>query len=171
MVDITGKKLSAALSLLKRKDKETIFYLGSSSGYIAIGTARELDKIIDEISFQWEERYRNEYNRVMGSFLPMAENCIWDRFEDPVSYAEKIIRIGNQVKTKSNTFRRAIDTWTAFKPIRDRPVNEWYSRTSTSDPGITIIIPGTEIGPYWTKEEWDRDHSQKKRGKNGNKKN
>lgn len=166
MVDVTGKKLGAALSLLKRKDKETIFYLGSSSGYLVIGTAKEIDKVIDSISSSWGERYSAEYNRIMSAFLPLAEDAIWDRFEDPLQYADKLVEIGNKVKAKSKVFRRVIDLYKGFRPMRDRPIAKCYELTRA--PGIALIIPGSEIGPYWTKEEWDTAQEEEK---HGNKKN
>lgn len=150
MIDVTGKKLGAALSLLKRKDKKTVFYLGSSSGYLCIGTAREIDKEIDAISAKWEEKYSADYFRIINVFLPSEE----DHQQD----IEKI----KEIKTKTKVFMRIINLYEEFRPMRDRPITQCYE---LRDHGIALIIPGSEKGLYWTREEWE------KREKHGNKKN
>lgn len=172
-------KLREAIDALVESAPGEIVYIGSGSGWIYIGEINEsLQPFIDKQS--------EAYRKVISKLNDKASSTMkshWDRIHEIVEeirFIEKLMKdtddadltlkldkqirrlkasqqflenrildLTRQIKTRT----RDLGRWTDFS---DREVKTTYHNGIAEPPGAAIVFEGSEIGPYWTKDEFDR---------------
>lgn len=162
-------KLSDMISTM---EKDQILYIGSKTGYFFIGTAEEYEKGITELSRKYHEAAEvgeanaiYDFKKIFANMLKESETANPDGTNmDGMLDAAKAL--GN-ASERIRHYRDALSGWVDFQ---NRPVMDHYrkcwSDTGSGEtvPGYSIIVSGTESGPYWMKSEWEKDKKKKKIG-------
>ena len=151
MDKLKGKKLDFAISLMGEDD---ILHIGSSAGFIFIGTKEEYLKNVGGISAHWKKFYqdivKSREKSIMSTVAEITK--LKKDYKYRTALEDKLKRLKILYASKTG----AEDILKAFKPIQHRKVLDVYPRIQMD--GICIIVEGQEQGKYWDKSEWDRDH-------------
>lgn len=142
---------------IERMDDKTIIFIGSKTNFFFIGTKSEWYRDQEAIE-NWCSRFtkneavlaRESWEKTIYSGLPVRSN-----FANYDSWAKAAF---DAVTNLGNTQRRLINSKRALKdyrPVQDRQIVEEYDRiVPDEDPGRIFIINGSEVGLYWTREEY-----------------
>ena len=151
MDKLKGTKLDFAISLM---DADDILHIGSSTGFIFIGTKEEYYKNVGGISAHWKKFYQDivkiREKSIMSTVAEITK--LKKDYKYKTSLEDKI----NKLKILYASKTGAEDILKVFKPVQSRKVLDVYPRIQMD--GICIIVEGAEQGKYWDKSEWDRDH-------------
>ena len=160
MQTLIGKTLDEVLKIAE--NSEVTMYVGSASSYFCIGTAREVDSKIDEIS----DRYLRFFTKVyennkaeMESFPNQAKKLTSKKVDDLDVLADELSLLSEKIKATSKANRKAMKRLETFKPMRERLIRDAYVKEYES--GIALILNGVEVGKYWSKDEWDADNNER----------
>ena len=151
MDKLKGKKLDFAISLMGEDD---ILHIGSSTGFIFIGTKEEYHKNVGGISSHWKKFYQDIVKSREKSIMSTVAEIT--KLKKDYKYRPALEDKLNRLKILYASKTGAEDILKAFKPIQSRKVLDVYPRIQMD--GICIIVEGQEQGKYWDKSEWDRDH-------------
>ena len=148
---LKGKKLDFAISLMGEDD---ILHIGSSTGFIFIGTKEEYYKNVGGISAHWKKFYQDIIKSREKSIMSTVAEIT--KLKKDYKYRPALEDKLNRLKILYASKTSAEDILKVFKPIQTRKVLDVYPRIQMD--GICIIVEGAEQGKYWDKQEWDRDH-------------
>lgn len=151
MDKLKGKNLDFAISLMNEDD---ILHIGSSTGFIFIGTKEEYHKNVGGISSCWKKFYQDIVKSREKSIMSTVAEIT--KLKKDYRYRPALEDKLNRLKILYASKTGAEDILKAFKPIQHRKVLDVYPRIQMD--GICIIVEGAEQGKYWDKQEWDRDH-------------
>lgn len=151
MDKLKGKKLDFAISLM---DEDDILHIGSSTGFIFIGTKEEYHKNVGGISAHWKKFYQDIVKSREKSIMSTVTEIT--KLKKDYKYRTALEDKLSRLKILYASKMTAEDILKAFKPIQHRKVLDVYPRIQMD--GICIIVEGQEQGKYWDKQEWDRDH-------------
>lgn len=154
MDKLKGKKLDFAISLMGEDD---ILHIGSSTGFIFIGTKEEYYKNVGGIFSHWKKFYQDIVKRREKSIMSTVAEIT--KLKKDYKYRPALEDKLNRLKILYASKTGAEDILKAFKPIQHRKVLDVYPRIQMD--GICIIVEGQEQGKYWDKSEWDRDHKER----------
>lgn len=153
---MVGKTLDDVLHELG--DDNSILYIGSASSYFCIGTAKEVNSMIDTISDAYLKLFTNYYEKnkeEMEQFSKLIKQLSLANTDDLEACAEELATLSEKITTTSKATRKAMKRLETFKNMRERQIKDAYYKIS--DEGISIILTGVETGKYWTKDEWDAE--------------
>lgn len=151
MDKLKGTKLDFAISLMGEDD---ILNIGSSTGFIFIGTKEEYCKNVGGISAHWKKYYQDIVKSREKSIMSTVAEIT--KLKKDYKYRSALEDKLNRLKILYASKTGAEDILKVFKPIQSRKVLDVYPRIQMD--GICIIVEGQEQGKYWDKSEWDRDH-------------
>lgn len=165
-------RISVAMTLkqlIETVEDTRILYIGSKTNYFFIGTAKEYAERIRDLSAAYhnaaevgEANTIVDLRRYSASLAKATELAKTD--PDAI---ETMLEIANEIGNASKRnahYKKVLRDWVDFQ---NRPVLESYDKTwfeaaaGETEPGLAIIISGSESGPYWTKSEWDGDDTKK----------
>ena len=148
---LKGTTLDFTVSLMNDDD---ILHIGSSTGFIFIGTKEEYHKNVGGISSHWKKFYQDIVKSREKSIMSTVAEIT--KLKKDHKYRTAMEDKLNRLKILYASKTGAEDILKEFKPIQHRKVLDVYPRIQMD--GICIIVEGQEQGKYWDKSEWDRDH-------------
>ena len=137
-------------------DPNTLYSLGSNSGFFFIGTRSEWNRYIDALSRK-RLKYLRSHRTAAKRNAKRAQERLGQKpiklicgkdLEETIAYLNSVVKIGNR---RYIYFNRLVK---AFTPFRTREIKDIYSRTVKAD-GVNIIVDGLDIGNYWMREEFE----------------
>ena len=146
-----GRGFKSALKDLKDDD---IFCLGSKTNFFFIGTKSDWERDKPEIEQWCSEFTRADLDNAIEAWerrifcgLPKLEN--FSTREKWAKEAFDCVQTLNNLQKRLINCRRAVN---GYKPVERRMVVEEYDREL--DGAHVILLSGTEVGKYWTREEY-----------------
>lgn len=171
--EFIGKHLDFVLNYLHEMKPNTILYIGSQSAYFLIGTPEECLNLIDSVSEEYFEFFKNNATiakKRLSEILPKIKNiekAAVSGKNNLMEFAQKLNHLAVMEIQAVKDVSCAVKNVDLFTPMRGREIKDAYIKEV--DPGIAIIIDGYERGKYWFKSEWDNDERKvKQNAKNGN---
>ena len=148
-----GRILKNAIKELGEND---IFYLGSKTNFFFIGTKAEWERDQEEVE-QWCHEFtdnevinaRENWERTIFAGLP--DRSKYATYEKWAEDCEATISKLGRAQKRMIMARRAAK---AYRPVINRAVVEGYDRTVPGEPGKIFIVSGTEVGRYWSRDEY-----------------
>lgn len=135
---------------MKTADKDTDYFVGSTSNFFFIGNPEEYQKVIDQMSIDFVEAVKKQkkasesrLNRLIKHGEP---RCLADLEKYIERYYKEKSRLEKLVDIKKEYLK-------TFVPLRYREIKEVYEREIHND-GTVVIIEGSEWGKYWDKQEY-----------------
>lgn len=151
-----------------------IVSIGSAQAYFFIGTKAEYEATIDAVSDELLQNLRERRKEMFDtrdsfceSYDDLADTqpeCRWNQIPDEeykrIAKLAEALRISAKamphIKHRLPIVEQQI---TAFTPVRERAVLEFYPRLDL-DSGWCAIVEGSEHGKYWTLEEYRNRNNQ-----------
>lgn len=150
--EMIGYRLDDCIGMLD----DVVLHIGSDSCFVFVGNRETYKADIQGIS----KNLLKNAKRLLAKNLENMEKEIKNM--DPSGKVDMLRksarRIGSLYEWVEN-YRKYIQ-W--FSPMMDRKVVDIYPRLQGD--GIVIIVEGSEIGSFWTKEEYDKRHCHNKLG-------
>ena len=137
-------------------DPNTLYSVGSNSGFFFIGTRSEWNRYIDALSRK-RLKYLRSHRTAAKKNAKRAQERLDQKpiklicgknLEETIAYLNSVVEIGNR---EYLYFDRLIK---AFTPFRTREIKDIYSRMVKAD-GTNIIVSGLDTGNFWMREEFE----------------
>ena len=137
-------------------DPNTLYSVGSNSGFFFIGTRSEWNKHIDALSRKHLKCLRSHRTAAKKNAKRAQERLdqkpikliCGKNLEETIAYLNSVVETGNR---QYLYFDRLIK---AFTPFRTREIKDIYSRMVKAD-GTNIIVSGLDTGNFWMREEFE----------------
>ena len=137
-------------------DPNTLYSVGSNSGFFFIGTHSEWNRCIDALSRKRLKYLRSHRTSAKRNAKRAQERLdqkpikliCGKNLEETIAYLNSVVEIGNR---EYLYFDRLIK---AFTPFRTREIKDIYSRMAKAD-GTNIIVSGLDTGNFWMREEFE----------------
>ena len=137
-------------------DPNTLYSVGSNSGFFFIGTRSEWNRYIDALS-----RKRLKYLRSHRTAAKRNAKRAHERLDQkPIklicgkNLEETIAYLNSVVETANREYLYFDRLVKAFTPFRTREIKDIYSRMVKAD-GENIIVGGLDTGNFWMREEFE----------------
>lgn len=144
---LKGTTLDFTVSLMGEDD---ILHIGSSTGFIFIGTKGEYYKNVGDISSHWKKFYQDIVKSREKSIMSTVAEIT--KLKKDYKYRTALEDKLSRLKILYASKMTAEDILKEFKPIQHRKVLDVYPRIQMD--GICIIVEGAEQGKYWDREEY-----------------
>ena len=137
-------------------DPNTLYSVGSNSGFFFIGTRSEWNRYIDALSRKRLKYLRSHRTAAKRNTKRTQERLdqkpikliCGKNLEETIAYLNSVVETGNR---EYLYFDRLIK---AFTPFRTREIKDIYSRMVKAD-GTNIIVGGLDTGNFWMREEFE----------------
>lgn len=149
-------------------EDNVIYSVGSSTGFIFIGTKDEYNKLIKQINNRHFTylRYRlNSTKHTLEYKLTRKPNKpikvkVWEfgkKVEKEISVKEQVEEWKKEVANLKKIIANYEDRLKHFVDFPDRKIISYYSKIDSID-GKILIIEGKEEGAYWFRYEFQKDY-------------
>ena len=135
---------------------DVVLHIGSNSCFVFVGNRETYKADIQGISKNLLKNAKRLLAKNLETMEKEIKNMDPSGKEDMLRRSAR--RIGSLYEWVEN-YRKYIQ---GFSPLMDRKVIDIYPRLQGD--GIVIIVEGSEIGSFWTKEEYDKRHCHNKLG-------
>ena len=134
----------------------TLYSVGSNSGFFFIGKRSEWNRYIDALSRK-RLKYLRSHRTAAKRNAKRAQERLDQKpiklicgknLEETIAYLNSVVEVGNR---EYLYFDRLIK---AFTPFRTREIKDIYSRMVKAD-GTNIIVSGLDTGNFWMREEFE----------------
>lgn len=137
-------------------DPNTLYSVGSNSGFFFIGTRSEWNRYIDALSRKHLKYLRSHRTAAKRNAKRAQERLnqkpikliCGKNLEGTIAYLNSVVETSNR---RYIYFNRLVK---AFTPFRTREIKDIYSRMVKAD-GTNIIVDGLDTSDYWMREEFE----------------
>ena len=147
--------------LMATADENTLYHIGSNDGFFMVVYPREYREIVNDIN--------KSIVQDMANMLKKDIKVLSSKYQEFVTFSDEKItmlyRLNERTESTEKNKVRAYDSaaaninkWLEFVPIEEREVLEINKRVNG---GVAVILPGSEHGKYWDREEWERDYGNR----------
>lgn len=154
-IAVRGRTVAQMVEDIGSASPDTVFYIGSKSGFFFIGTMDEYKADVDKLSKQIHQYYEDLQIKAQERLRKnTGESYKINKGESHEKFANRLAMVAKQIKedlaTIDNT-TRILDTW---RDIPVRKVKSADKKDPLLDPkGIMLMVDGPE-GGVWFKEEY-----------------
>lgn len=141
---IKGMRLSEVIDNLP---EDLVLHIGSDTGFFFIGNNVEFYRDVGQI----ESEYLQTAHKRLKENLKRIKNLTEELKKPRVDFAQTKI-VSGKIKTAVEKAQCSEKYLSEFKPIKSREVVSEYKKSN--EPGICIIVTGSENGKYWSWEEY-----------------
>lgn len=145
---INKMTLGDAIHAVEADYPGTIFYVGSESSYLFIGTAEEFDNDIPGINKRYKAFFKKENAKKGGILKDMFVDGYHTKTDELMEHV--FDRQDEMIRTIAKACR-AYDASTNWIDIENRTVKQCYIRDSLgefNEGGLVMIVPGYENGQW-----------------------
>lgn len=154
-IAVRGRTVAQMVEDIGSASPDTVFYIGSKSGFFFIGTMDEYKADVDKLSKQIHQYYedlqikaKNRLKTNVGKSYKINKGELNEKFADRLAMVAKQIK--EDLATIDNA-TRILDTW---RDIPKRKVKSADKKDPLIDPeGIILLVDGHE-GGVWFREEY-----------------
>ena len=143
---------------METADESTLYHIGSNDGFIMVVYPAEYRQIVDGLN--------KAIVQEMADMLIKDVKILNTKYVETVTFSDEKLtmtyRFNERTEATEKRKIRAFDSananikkWLEFEPIGDREIIEVNKRVNG---GFAVIVPGSEHGKYWDREEWEREH-------------
>ncbi len=147
-----GKRI---LEVVESWDGDDMFYVGSKSGFLFIGTKGELIDGLHKVSDQFKNLYRDEYEKSKAFLTKEIYKPIKPKEGETLKmYSKRLGGIANRIAHEEDVIQTLYKRVSTFKDMENRKIKDIYEKILPEEPGIAIIIEGFDVGKYWSLAEY-----------------
>ena len=158
-------------SALNELNNEELVYIGSKSAFFFIGHPQEFIEQAEDISAMWIRKCEKAKDKAYNNLIAHEEvkpkvgvngvkqiyNVTTRKKENvPVPYEELYKKWQQREASLKKTLENAEMAFEKFKPFLERVVKDSYKRIDGT--GTVVIIRGSEVGNFWTYQEYLKKH-------------
>ena len=154
-IAVRGRTVAQMIEDIGSVSPDTVFYIGSKSGFFFIGTMDEYKADVDKLSKQIHQYYEDLQVKAKSRLKAnVGKSYKINKGELNEKFANRLAMVAKQIKedlaTIDNT-THILDTW---RDIPVRKVKSADKKDPLIDPkGIILLVDGPE-GGVWFKEEY-----------------
>ncbi len=149
--------------------KDDTLYIGSKSAFFFIGTNKEFEKEVKELSKYWKEKHKdtlanskyvlqlhmkNKPKPGDKQYKKLTDFTHGGTYTKVIEY-EELLKIWEAKKLAlEKTIERNKNILKTFTSFDKRELLHCYRRIDGD--GLVLVVEGYEIAKFWFKSEWDR---------------
>lgn len=153
-IAVMGRTVTEMVDDIGTKSPDTIFYIGSKSGFFFIGTKAEYDESIDVLSAKIKASYQDSIAKAKERLEANTSKSYKIKAKESLeSFGDRLALAGKQIKNDLGIVDRNTEILDVWKDIPERKVKSADKKDPLLDPkGVILIVAGPE-GGVWFKEE------------------